>query len=141
MEPAVSQEAAGVAGGKVSLNHRKADEKHKSLQVVDVAVEIMTMMKSARALVFPSRFPAFPLSHSSLPLFLYKHTPTNGDTPNEIKAKNNNSKGARQKDLRRSLGLKSEKLWRLGVDERQGFAARIRIFAQTEEKTRRDLLR
>lgn len=34
-------------GRWVSLNHHKADEKHKSLQVVDVAVEIMTMMKSA----------------------------------------------------------------------------------------------
>jgi len=44
------------AGRWVSLNHRKADEKHKSLQVVDVAVEIMTMMKSARS-GFPLAFP------------------------------------------------------------------------------------
>lgn len=68
-------------------------------------------------------------------LFLYKHTGrhphthtyiyTQTDIPNEIKAKNNSKKGAWAKDLSRSPGLKSEKLWRLalmsGKDLRQRF--------------------
>lgn len=53
-----------------SLNHRKADEKHKSLQVVDVAVEIMTMMKSARS----GFLPCFSYTNTQADTHTHTHT-------------------------------------------------------------------